>query len=79
MVELTTQYIDDHLHGVHTAESWARAVTEQVLNGAKKSINAGDESASVQCNFTVSAFEPAGCIRICATIDGVYICYHQDF
>jgi hypothetical protein len=72
------KYIDDHL-SVHTAESFARALSEQVLKAAADKVGATTvDVAEVDAKFTVSEFKPAGCIRVCANINGVMVCYHVN-
>jgi hypothetical protein len=78
MAKLTKKYIQDHLN-VHTADSWGRALGEQILRNVEKTIGDGElDNTSVDVKFHVTAFEPKGCIRICGVINGVYICYHVN-
>jgi hypothetical protein len=55
--KLTSNYIEDHLSGVHTVESWARAVTETVLKQAATQIGTGEvDETVVNAQFRVSAY-----------------------
>jgi hypothetical protein len=77
---LTAEYVQNHMRTVHTPDSWARAIAEQALQAAATAIGAksvGEQTVDMQ--LKVSAFEPAGCIRICGIVNGVQICYHQSF
>jgi hypothetical protein len=76
---VSKKYLDDHKATLHTPESWARALAEQVMNaGIAKLGEKSAESVSVDAQFHVSAYEPKGCIRICGVINGIYICYHVN-
>ena len=35
---LTAKYIEDHLTGIHTEDSWARAIAEQVMRAASQQL-----------------------------------------
>ena len=77
MPGLDKAYIDAHRHAVHTPESWGRAIGEQVLNGAVQNLTGGgSDSVEVDAKFTVTKYEPMGCIQVCANINGVQVCYH---
>ena len=92
MVKLTKQYIEDHLAGTHTEESWARAVAEMVLNTAIAKL--GDQAAeevTIDAQFRVRPVvsEIAGpdgetvkrlCLRVCVVVSptGHEICFHQE-
>ena len=77
MAQLTKKYIHEHKNAVHTYESFGRAIVEQILNAASE--QAGDkgiEKANIEAKFTVEAYEPAACVQVCATVQGVTVCYH---
>ena len=77
---LTPQYIQSHLGGVHTAESWGRSITEQVLKTAQGQMKSGKvregDSATVDVKFTISTVEKPTCIVICADIAGHLVCWY---
>ena len=77
MVELTRNYIEDHMVALHTQDLWARQVCADVLNAAINQL--GDKSAkdlAVDGKFTVSPVVPpegarrSTCIRVCVSIGG---------
>jgi hypothetical protein len=92
MVKLTRQYIEDHLVGTHTEESWARAVTEMVLRAAMAKL--GDKAAeeiTIDAQFRIrpvelEVTEPNGetvrrlCLRECVVVSptGHEICFHKE-
>ena len=79
MAKLTKQYIAEHMRTVHTAESFGRAIVEQILNQAsEKTGEDGEDAVTVNMNFEVKAFEPATCVQICGEYNGVKICYHVN-
>lgn len=76
---LTPEYIDQHMHSVHTPESWGRFLISSILNEAKKQAGNGDGSAvEIPVQFKVSTFEPKGCIQICGGTGGVSGCVHVN-
>jgi len=78
MPELTPKYLDDHMK-VHTAETWATALAEQILKSSRDQVEKGGgsaKSAEIKATFTVTPFEPEFCVRICGNINGVYLCWH---
>ncbi|WP_029352220.1 hypothetical protein [Bosea sp. 117] len=92
MVELTRQYIEDHLVDTHTEDSWTRAVVEMVLNAAISKL--GDQAAeevTIDARFRVRPVEaeivgPNGvtvkrlCLRVCVVVSptGHEICFHKE-
>jgi hypothetical protein len=93
MAELTKQYIEDHLVGAHTEESWARAIAEMVLRTAIAQLADGSaEEVVINSQFRVSVVEaevkrPEGgtltrspCVRICMVVTptGREVCYHRS-
>lgn len=92
MVKLTRQYVQDHMIGTHTEESWARAVSELVLNAAMKQL--GDKEAekiTIDAQFVITPVEvdiPGRdgvmlqrlCLRECVVISptGNEVCYHKE-
>jgi hypothetical protein len=85
MVELTRKYIEDHMVGINTPESWAKQVSLDVLSAAIHEL--GGKSAhevKLDAKFTVSPVEPpegvvsaGSCIKVCLSIgSGPQRCYH---
>lgn len=78
MPELTREYIEDHLHHVHTPDSFARSLTYAILQSAKKSAGPDQAEISVPCNATVSPIEKLGCIQICVETPFGTLCHHVN-
>ncbi len=77
MTKLTKKYIYEHQNDIHTYESFGRAISEQILHAASEQAEKNDiERANVDAKFTIEAYEPLACIRICVNINGVLVCYH---
>jgi hypothetical protein len=92
MNELTARYIEEHLSGIHTDDSWAKAIAEMVLREAMKKL--GKSSAKeviVEAKFHVTPFElkkmdegggdegppVTRCVRICVEgSGGIMTCQH---
>ncbi len=77
MSKLTTQYIDDHINGVHNFDSFGRAIAELCLRAAMN--KAGDpktatkgDTMSLTAEVNVSAIKPQGCVgvEICVPFAG---------
>jgi hypothetical protein len=93
MAKLTKQYIEDHLVGAHTLESWAREIVEMALKAASAQLEEGSaEEVVIDSQIRISAVEaevtrPAGetftrsapCVRVCVVISptGLESCYHK--
>jgi hypothetical protein len=92
MAKLTKQYIEDHLVGAHTEESWARAIAEMALKTAAERLAKGSaEEVVIDAQFRISVVEaevtsPAGrtltrspCVRICVVVTptGHEVCFHR--
>jgi len=76
-VDLTPKYVEDHLNNVATPESFARALGEQALRAAAAAVSVKPApSVAIPATITVTPAEAAGCIRVCANINGVIVCYH---
>ncbi len=76
---LDPQYIKEHISGVHTPESWARAITQLALKAAADKMGTTSAaSVDIDAKITISAYQPQTCINICATIEGVMVCYHAN-
>ncbi|MDP1946659.1 MAG: hypothetical protein Q8L77_04080 [Nitrospirota bacterium] len=76
---MKAEYIESHMAGVHTAESFGRALIEQALNAAKKQLGSKDQpSVSMDAKIDVSEVTARGCINVCVTIGGVQICHHVN-
>lgn len=70
-------YVKAHMANIHTSDSWARAVTEQVLAAAIGKLKGGKaETVTLDAKFHISAVEAKGCIQVCGEIAGVYVCTH---
>lgn len=72
MADLDRNYIEEHLIGVHSYESWARAFIEKALKELKVEI--GTDSVpekEIEVKLKISA-NTKGCITIC----GFGICIH---
>jgi hypothetical protein len=92
MAKLTEQYIEDHLAGTHTEESWARAITEMVLKAAITKLgNQPAEEVTIDAQFHVRPVEleaagPNGaavryhCIQVCVVVSptGHEVCFHRS-
>jgi hypothetical protein len=78
MTKLTAEYIDDHLHHVHTPESFARGLIYNVLSVAKKSIKTEQDSFETNLKFTVSPIGKLGCIQIRVETPFGVICTHVN-
>ena len=92
MNELTARYIEEHLSGIHTDESWAKAIAEMVLREAMKKL--GKSSAKeviVEAKFHVTPFElkrtddegggvpTTKCVRVCVEgSGGLMTCKHFE-
>lgn len=89
MAKLTTQYIEDHLVGVHTEESWAREIAEMALRAAITKLGTGSaEEVVIDAKFRVTAVEPevmtksgsttkVKCVRVCVEGEsGIATCKH---
>jgi hypothetical protein len=87
MAKLTKRYIEDHLVGAHTRESWARAIAELVLKAAIAQLKDGSaEEVVIDAKFHITPVEADGgtvtrspCIRTCLVITptGGEACYHE--
>lgn len=76
---LNKKYLNDHTNRIHTFDSFGRAIVEQLMNAAVKQL--GDKEAEVvniDMKFTIEAFEPKTCVKICGTYEGVTVCYHAE-
>jgi hypothetical protein len=74
---LTREYISSHSDNIHTFESFARAIVGMVMSKAEREVGEGQkERVRVEGSFTIEAFGPRNCIRICYVQDGVSICIH---
>jgi hypothetical protein len=79
MTDVSTKYLDDHRSNVHTAESWARSITENIFNAAVSQLGSGSAATVVvDAKFEITAFEPKSCVQVCAVINGVQVCYHVN-
>lgn len=79
MTNISKKYIDDHKRSVHTADSFGRSLIEQILSESIQKIGKEEtQSVDVNVRFKVEAFEPATCLRVCANINGVEVCYHVN-
>ncbi|MCJ7934464.1 MAG: hypothetical protein MUW56_12705 [Chryseobacterium sp.] len=79
MSNISRKYIDDHKKSVHTADSFGRALIEQILSESIQKIGTEEaQSVNVDVKFKIEAFEPATCLRVCANINGVEVCYHVN-
>lgn len=56
---------------------WAPCERRPISNSEKIGSSAAD-SVTVDAKFEVAAFEPATCVRVCANINGVQVCYHVN-
>ena len=92
MATLTRKYIEDHLVGTHTEESWAKAITEMVLEAAISELGDKDaEEVTIDAKFRVRPVDlesvgPNGatvryhCIQVCVVVSptGHEICFHKS-
>ena len=78
MSEMSRDYIEAHRAGIHTADSWGRAIVELIFNDVEKRMGKGGSEIQVEAAFKVTAYEPRGCVQICAVINGVQVCYHVN-
>lgn len=80
MGKLTKAYLNNHKGYTHTFDSFARTLFDQLLDEAEKKVAQSEvERVDLTVNFQVSAFEPLGCITICAERpDGTWWCIHQQ-
>jgi hypothetical protein len=92
MAKLTKKYIEDHLVGTHTEESWARAINELVLRSAIAQLGDGSaEEVAVDATFRVKPVEAIEtsadgkvttrlCIETCVVVSpsGLEVCFHKE-
>jgi hypothetical protein len=78
MSDITAKYLEEHRHSLHTPESWGRALAERVLEAAINKIGSGAGPVDIDMKFTVKAYDPLGCVQICAVYNGVQVCYHVN-
>jgi hypothetical protein len=84
MVELTSNYIEDHMVTTHTPDSWARQVCVDVLSAAIYQLgNKSSREVEIDAKFTVSSVEPpegvvrSTCIKVCVSVgNGPQKCVH---
>lgn len=78
MTQLTPEYIDDHLHRIHTADSFGRGLCYMILSAAKERADGRTPEISIDCTATVAPIESMGCIRICVDTPFGRLCYHAE-
>lgn len=70
MQNLTAQYLDDHLIGVHTYDSFGRSVADLILQTAKKQLaDSPDAGAKGLVNFSVDVSVTAVSLTECVGIE----------
>lgn len=92
MAKLTKQLIEAQLVDTHNVESWARAITEMVLQAARAQLADGSaEEVVIDSQFRVSAVaaevtstegraSSRHCVQVCVVISptGQKVCYCKD-
>lgn len=77
---LNKKYLKDHTNSIHTFDSFGRALVEQLMNAGVKQLGDKEtEVVNIDAKFTIEAFEPKACVRLCTNIGGVVVCYHVNF
>ncbi len=65
-MNLTSEYIENHMNVLHTPDSWARAVFEMILKKAAFQLQGeSKDRVVVPMEVTISAIEPTQCVKIC--------------
>jgi hypothetical protein len=63
--QLTNQYLMDHLSGVHTPESFGRAIIAMAITAATSKLgNDKADSVEIELKATVRAVEPKTCVDV---------------
>jgi hypothetical protein len=76
---LTGPYIEDHMALVHTAESFGRALVEQILKAARRRLDKTEaESVELDAKITLTPVIARGCLQVCVGLPPVSVCYHTN-
>lgn len=77
MEKLTKEYLDDHMNGIQSFDSFGRNLAQMVLEAASSKIEKGHavESISIDVKFHLSPVPAHGCLWLVAHgVDGAPGC-----
>ena len=78
MTKLTVEYLEDHLHHVHTPDSFARGLAFNILTAAKREMRGPQDTFELQLTARLKPIEKTSCIELCVDTPIGPICYHVE-